>query len=254
MIRKPVLLCIVIIHLAVVTTVLPSASAAGPVIYSQYTRTPPIIDGNFPPGEWSNPQIIFQAPTYPDTYVLPSYVYFVHDDLNLYVMVDAVGDTSDGSGDVCVLWFGYKADPPYANVKIKITGSSGTEITAPFHAKVGYGSSPNAATSHKIYEFSIPLTYINAKPGEGIEFCSPFEKFGGSIPYDQGTTHDNVWPMELGTTPPPYPLDMWGRILFSQAVGGVIMPTNRSAILTPYLALTGLLAVAFGTLAARRKL
>jgi hypothetical protein len=163
---------LVISGLVLLVLVLPSVSAAGPVIHATWTSSPPTIDGVFTPGEWSGPQIVFEAPTYDETYVLPTYAYFVNDASNLYVMVDAVGDIVDDSSDECLMWFNYDGQG-YALNEVKIEGKSGTETTAPFHAKIGFGSSPNGAVDHKIYEFSIPLSWLGIAPGQPIEFCSP---------------------------------------------------------------------------------
>ena len=54
-------------------------------------RYPPIIDGVFASGEWSNPQITMKTTDFP----LESYVYFENDASNLYYIVDVVGDNTD---------------------------------------------------------------------------------------------------------------------------------------------------------------
>ena len=171
---------------------LPSyCSAVRPVIQSSWTTTPPVIDGNFLSGEWSNLQLVFKSPDYPDSYVLPTYVYFLNDNSNLYVLVDAVGDPADGVSDECLLWFNF-----INTVKVSIIGASGTKINTNFNAAIGFSSSPNSASAHKIYEFCIPFSYINSAPGQTIDFCSP-ELKGGSMPFDFETYHDNIWPLGL---------------------------------------------------------
>jgi hypothetical protein len=213
---------------ALLVLVLPSVSASRPVINSTWTATPPTIDGTFQLGEWSNPQIVFEAPTYPDSYILPTYVYFVNDGSNLYVMVDAVGDDDDDEGDESLMWFNYDGAGLALNV-VKIEGTAGTEITTSFHAVVGFGGSPNSVSPpHKIYEFSIPFSWLNKMPGESIDFCSPMWKGGSSISYDGSGGRDNVWPVGIGA--PPIPLDSWGQTDLSTgpAVGGVVEPVNMS--------------------------
>lgn len=234
---------LLISSLVLLLLILPSVSAASPVIHATWTSSPPTIDGIFAPGEWSGPQIVFEASTYPASYVLPTYVYFVNDASNLYVMVDAVGDTHDFSTDECLMWFNYDGHGFPLN-EVKIEGLSGTETTTPFHAKIGYGSSPNGAVDHKIYEFSIPLSWLGIAPGQPIQFCSPAYQKGRSLGYDSSNGKDNIWPIGLiGLTNGPVPLDLWGQVQVSappSPVGGFIEPVNKLAIFAPYVALFGL--------------
>jgi hypothetical protein len=207
-------------QLALLTTILalsvafvPSAhSIVRPTIMSQWTTQPPTIDGTVTQGEWSNLQITFDSSTYPASYVLPTYVYFLNDQSNLYVLVDAVGDTLDNPSDQCLLVFGFGP----SLIEIRIVGAGGTHQSAPpFEAAIGFGGSPQSSTTHKIYEFSIPFSYINGQPGQPLDFSSPPWK-SVSMPYDADTTKDNVWPLGwtednintyglLTTTPAPIP-------------------------------------------------
>ena len=224
---------------------IPFTSAARPVISSSWTTSPPVIDGNFAAGEWSNLQITFKSPEYPSSYVLPTYVYFLNDKTNLYVLVDGVGDTTDSDGDECLLVFNFVSP-----ISIKIEGKSGTKITTGFNAAIGFGSSTNGATPHKIYEFSIPFSYINALPGQSIDICSPMWKTG-SMPYDPETNRDNIWPQNLNTED----INTWGLLStqLSRPVAGVLMPANKLAILTPYLALAGLAGALAAIITLRKK-
>jgi hypothetical protein len=101
-----------------------------------------------------------------------------------------------------------------------------------------------------IYEFSMPLSLIQIQPGQSITFCSPFFK-GRSIVYDSATGRDNVWPNGLSLSD----VSTWAILQTSslRPVGGVVMPTNKLEILTPYLALAGLIvAVSAVTVAKKR--
>jgi hypothetical protein len=214
----------------------PSAhSIIRPTITSQWTTHPPTIDGTVTPGEWSNLQITFDSSTYPASYVLPTYAYFMNDQNNLYVLVDAVGDVLDNSLDQCLLVFGFGPNL----VLIRIIGADGTHKSAPpFEAAIGFGGSPQSTTHHKIYEFSIPFSYINGQPGQPLVFSSPPWK-GVSMPFDQDTTKDNVWPLgwslndintygSLGTAPsapspiPEYPLGLPLLAIFMVLAYGLI--------------------------------
>jgi hypothetical protein len=243
LLRRPVLLCVVVLlFMMLVVPVVRSAPADRPVIHSRWTETAPSINGAFETGEWSGPQIVFQAPTYPASYVLPTYAYFVNDLSNLYVMVDAVGDTTESVRDECAFVLNFDSA---TRVIVFVTAqSTGQTSSAGVSTMVGFGASPNSATPHRIYEFSIPLTLISATPGQSIDFSSPNVFFKPSMSYDIESGRDNVWPLNLNYLNE----DTWGTLSLDSGtpVGGVLEPLNKAAILTPYLSLITLL----GTVAA----
>ncbi len=221
---------------------------ARPVIDSQWTNSPPTIDGVIGTGEWPvSPEIEFTVGMgYPSTYVLPTYVYFMNDATNLYVLVDAVGDGTDGpSHDECLLTFTYKSTFPYFEHYARIEGTVAIQTTTgniAFEGKLGYDG-------HKVYEFAIPFSEINARAGQSIDFCSPAIGIKASIPYDGETpTRDNVWPLGLDVGN----IDSWGIMQLQQQrtpsnpyhyVGGELFTANKLAVLSPYLALIGLAGV-----------
>jgi len=191
------------------------------LLISDYDYVPPIIDGAFPGGEWSNPQIYIEG----GATTIETYVYFVNDASNLYVMVDAIGDESDDDLDECLLSF-------FSNgvlTEAEIVGESGTVKSGSFYAVVGYEGSPNKAEDHKMYEWRIPLSLINAEPGQSIDFCSPpfghkpFETV--SMPYDEETGRDNVWPEGVIYDTP----ETWGMLKVSvPPVGGSIIRNHMN--------------------------
>jgi hypothetical protein len=166
----------------------------------------PTIDGQVGAAEWPYaPQIVIDN-TYPATYVRPTYATFVNDHTTLYVLVDAVGDTTaDSPCDECFLVFHNGSTQTDVDISLAL---SGTPVVSPVGvvAVIGFGPSPNSATDHRIYEFAIPLSVIGATPGSPLSFCSPAFNFktgcaGGSVasmPFDGSTTHDNVWPPGTG--------------------------------------------------------
>lgn len=244
---------------------LPVISQDKPVIYPIWTTSPPIINGAFPMGEWSTPQIIFESPEYPETYVLPTYAYFLYDYSTLYVMVDAVGDVSDEIPDECLLIFDSNSNPNDGYKLIRIKGNS-TQATWEksnnnFEAAIGFGGSPNSPDPHKIYEFAIPLSYINVQPGDSIDFCSPYFKsaHSGSMSFDSGPSsdplmRDNIWPSGLGMGEEwKDSADGWGIMsLRSRAVGGYFAPVNKINALIPFLALIGLCGFISSIIALKR--
>lgn len=223
------------------------AQAFRSTINSEWTSRPPTIDGKYTAGEWLNLQINVQGPSYPGTYVKPTFVYFMNDNSRLYVLVDAAGDTTNDALDECLLVFGFDS-----KVSVEIIGMSGTELHVNFDAAVGFYSSPNNSTTHKIYEFSIPFSYINAQPGQPIDFSSPLSGKHlslanmplASMPYDATTFHDNVWPVGLvpGDITTYDILSMGSQPGPVAPVGGHIETSNKLAVVAPYLALLGVLA------------
>lgn len=224
---------------------LPSAHSTQLVVDSRFTGVPPIIDGKME-GLWSNPQITMKTP-----YPIDAFAYFLNDQSNLYVLVDAVGDTTQEDLDECLLWFGFVQSSPGYTAHVNVFGDGTFTGTAGYSADAGFDSSPNRPTPHMIYEFSIPLSLVQIQPGQSITFCSPYFK-GKSIVYDSATGLDNVWPIGLDEND----VSTWAilQTSLSRPVGGVVMSTNKLEILTPYLALVGLVtAVSSVTMVGRRK-
>jgi hypothetical protein len=234
---------ITLLLVSAATVIVPFAYSQKPVITSQYTASPPTIDGQFMAGEWSNLQIVMTEPDFP----IDAFAYFMNDDSNLYVLVDAVEDTTQDAMDECLLVFDFDS-----LIKISVTGTSvsATKSSENFDAAIGFEGSPNSPTvNHKIYEFCIPLNYINVDPGGSIDFCSPYWKQMASIPYDasrigQPEEVDNVWPPGIGYDDAfRTNKELWGILSVGAfgPVGGIITPANKLAILTPYLALVALI-------------
>lgn len=235
---------IALLLVSTATVIVPFAYSQRPVITSQWTDRPPNIDGKFVAGEWSNLQIVMTEPDFP----IDAFAYFMNDDSNLYVLVDAIEDTTEnpinpGPADECLLIFDFESNKI---IRIRGTSEISEKNSEDFEAAIGFDSSPNSPNTHTIYEFCIPLSYLNIEPGESIDFCSPFWKNQASIPYDPSGGHenDNVWPPEIGTgTEWRTDRDLWGILSSGRhaPVGGIITPANKLAILTPYLALVALI-------------
>ncbi|MCK5626526.1 hypothetical protein KAI23_01000 [Candidatus Bathyarchaeota archaeon] len=230
---------IAILLVSTAAVMIPFAYSQRPVVNSQYTGSPPTIDGTFTPGEWFNLQIVMTEPDFP----IDAFAYFMNDDFNLYVLVDAIEDTTENSNDECLLIFDFESNKI---IRIRGTSENWQKNSENFEAAIGFDSSPNSPNTHMIYEFRIPLSYINIEPGESIDFCSPFWKNQASIPYDPdgGIDNDNIWPPEIGTgTEWQTDRDLWGILSSGRhaPVGGLVTPVNKLSILTPYLALVALI-------------
>jgi hypothetical protein len=196
--------------------ILPTARSERPIINSVWTDSPPVIDGKFTPGEYADPQIVFQVPPYPDTFLNAS-VYFTNDKSTLYVLVDAVGDTTNNRDDETLFVFGF---PP--QTWIQFWGYGGFVCASPIpgcsvpqgvRGVVGYDTTPNSAQKHKLYEVSIPFKNFNAGPGQSVDFSSPKVGRKLSIAFDYATRRDNVWPKDLVLTK----IETWGILGLAQA-------------------------------------
>jgi hypothetical protein len=209
----------------------PTFAQTAPVINSQWTNTPPDIDGKFVAGEWSNLQISMTSPDY----LIEAYAYFMNDNSYLYMLVDAVGDKNLVDRDECLVVFGFTD-----RVVLKVYGDGTLSPLTGFDGAVGHDSSPNSQTKHVIYEFRIPLSLIHIQPGQSIEFCSPSWKGGVSIVYDADTGNDNVYPKGLDVSD----VTTWATLgtQVSAAVGGFLKPVNKLSMIAPYLALFGAIA------------
>jgi len=227
------------------------------IIDGDWIDTPPVIDGYFADGEWTDYQLLIEAPIH-------TQVYFRNDASFLYVCVDAandgvnlsIGDYSEDDGDYCDLVFDTGNDEAWTQGHedyFHITGDGGKShmvaTSTPYqwtdhcdfsaHAGLqgvaGFGTSPNAAANHRIYEFQIPLTLLGASPGDTIGLSS----WPDSIPYDAATNRHNIWPPgaeleDLGT---------WGDLVLASPpaspppVGGEAYPVNKVGLMAPWLAL-----------------
>lgn len=194
------------------------------------TGTPPVIDGTKSSGEWpSTPQLTLSSPTYP----IDTNFYCVNDLTNLYILVDALGDLTDDSTsspctssnefycDECLLVFGVGTNTYLAEVWGKagnIIGSNPDPL-APLQAAIGLGS------GNRFYEWKIPLSAINASPGQLIDFSSPKLLKGAgsgdflfaSMPFDGATTNDNEWPIGVD----PDDKATWGLLQLDPATSSV---------------------------------
>ena len=199
----------------------------------------PIVDGN--PSEWQNQPVAIEM-TNPD-YPIHTYVYFVNDSTYLYVLVDVVGDTTNGpSCDECLLEFG---SFPTTDIEAGLKDDVITRLPSPFPSgglvQISFRSSFNSATPHRIYELRIPLSYIGASAGGSIDFSSPSVKGicpSGSIPYDGGdggSPLDNVYPYWLNQSD----INTYARLNFADPVYSVPAMTDWGLILFVVLAGVG---------------
>lgn len=166
-----------------------SAMAQGRLIVCQSVNgVAPTIDGVVGAGEWpAPPNRHLQPPDYP----IETNFTCVYDAQNLYVLVDAVGDITDGNFDECLLVF--DLPPDHKIVEIWKDGGLVTRFTGG-----AAGDSSMGLDGHRVYEFGISLASIGLRPGGSIPFYSPVQyKTPGiwaSMPFDSDDGRDNVFP------------------------------------------------------------
>ncbi|TFG93594.1 MAG: hypothetical protein E4H15_00960 [Syntrophobacterales bacterium] len=197
--------------LAVTLSVMVMFISTASVSYADFTSNPlvgpaPTINGAVGPSEWQGAYQLHLTPA--AGYPIETYVYFLNDATNLYVLVDAIDDQTAGVVDECLLVFGLPPAPNYHAIEIWGVPSSPDQVFsngASGSSAKGFGTSPDGPIAHRIYEFQINLASIGLTPGGSTEFYSPASvKFGGihyaSMPYDDATTRDNVYPVGLSAT------------------------------------------------------
>jgi hypothetical protein len=212
-------------------------------ISSDWATVAPSIDGDFSDGEWENAQLLIPSPIH-------TYVYFMNDNENLYICVDAAngdgGDYTEDAFDYCDMVF--DTDPhevwtPGHEDIFAINGTGYGEhlvarntsyswirhcyFTDPgLEGAAGFGTSPNAPSQdHRIYEFKIPLSLLTASPGDTLGFASPPI---GSIPHDSSAGESNFWPpgVNIGD------LATWGDLILASTAAPTLTPTGLIALVS----------------------
>jgi hypothetical protein len=163
-------------------------------------------------------------------------IYVRNNDTHLFVLVDAVGDTSPSAGDGALVGFDTGNDEVLADGHedwfAVVTTSAGYDTihmayntgywdwetdcfpfddTNPEHeglaGAAGFGPSPWSTTSHRVYEFCIPLALIVASPGDTVGFA------GIPIALDGDSDAYSSWPAYFAGDYPP--LSFYGDLLLS---------------------------------------
>jgi hypothetical protein len=242
---------------SVLFALLPALAFGIPSSYAGLNCVPttqaPVIDGTMSPGEWTGtPQLTITSP-------ILTNVYCKNDTQNLYVLVNAMGDTTDDNTvmpcaaapnnsrcDECLLVFG---DPDQTTAYVaEVWGKAGNIIGTNAHLPVGTEVAIGM-NSNRFYEWKIPLSSINAVPGQTIDFASPLAcKFAGSgefcipqasMPFDGATTNDNVWPAGVNVND----RTTWDTITLAQRIIGIPALNEWGVIV--FMILAGLGAVIF---------
>jgi hypothetical protein len=196
-----------VLVLSFLVSLLWSGSAQAQLIACQSLNGPaPTIDGVVGAGEWPGPpNLHLQPPNYP----IETNFTCVYDAQNLYVLVDAVDDTTDSNIDECLLVFDLPPDQ-----KVVEIWRNDDDPNGPIRRRFESGAAGQSAmgfAGHRAYEFVLTLASLGLRPGSSIPFYSPWqEKFPGiwaSMPYDNGCDpedeecdpeyRDNIFPHGL---------------------------------------------------------
>ncbi|HWR57641.1 MAG TPA: choice-of-anchor U domain-containing protein [Thermodesulfovibrionales bacterium] len=200
-------------------TATPSCPTQASITYTcPFTTTAPTIDGAASSAEWPVTAQKFNIAS-----PINAYFYCMVDRANLYILVDAVGDTSTSTDhdtcDECLITFWQGgATTKYVGEIYTDTGATIVDqMPAGGSGVIGFGTSQNSVTSHRIYEWKFPLSSINTAPGGSVFFSSPAALkatcgFGASMPFDGTTNYDNVWPPCLNYYSDD--TDTWGILQF----------------------------------------
>jgi len=251
------------------------------VIYSSQAATVPTIDGSYNPvpGEWEDATLVDLGALNPQP--MKAYGYFKHDVNFLYVLIDVIDDTtndiedeshldfdtghdliaSDGADDQ----FWIYGDGDTYHVVYDSSGPGYVTHCAPFDtglplhaglaAAAGMSSSPYGAGAHRVYEYKIPLALIQVSPGSTIGFGMGATEWYGIWDESPGPEPDgNCWP--ISGYDDGFGMDDYGNLVLGPApapVGGIAVPVNKLSLLTPYLALVGLIGAVTGAVGLMRR-
>lgn len=213
---------------AAITT---STLAADNLFSTPLSGPPPTIDGLKGTGEWTGAaNLSLRTPTYP----IDTDVYFRNDSTNLYVLVDAIGDTTDSNLDECLLVFGL---PPNVKIVEMWRDDSKNPVVQKNGSSAATAYNMGMSGGHRVYEFRIPLSNLNLQPGQSTEFYSPISLKQGyihyaSMPFDAGTNRDNVYPTGLSVTSSGNPLTITSVTGYSTVQLAAAQPDSPTTVPT----------------------
>lgn len=162
-----------------------------------FTAIAPTIDGAASSTEWPvSSQFNIPGP-------IETYFYCMVDGANLYVLVDAVGDTTQSSShdtcDECLLAFNDGTNQYVGEIYTDTGATIVDQMPTGGSGSIGFGISQNSSTNHRLYEWKVPLSTIDPAKNRSVYFASPAVLkatcgLGASMPFDGTTNNDNIWP------------------------------------------------------------
>lgn len=206
-----------------------------PAIESGWAYEPVAVDGVVTAGEWFGAGAADLIAADGVNEVAAS-MYVLNNGTHLFVLVDAVGDVTESDGDGAQIGFDTGNDETLSDGHedrfALVTAGAGVDATHyifdswfwdwtqhcfpfddtdPDHkglaGAVGFTSSPDSSTAHRVYEFCIPLALIMASPGDTIGFA------GIPAAYDDEGGYSS-WPAYYMDESPP--LSTYGDLVLSE--------------------------------------
>jgi hypothetical protein len=233
---------------------------AAPILGSAWTSAPPTIDGILSLGEWNSAgSEVFTMGGRPVT------IYMMNDANNLYVAVkieddDALDDdltvqfdNDNGGGtlvqgDDSLTWWGDFLDtyfePPTATEQDENDGG----------AKDGSGAKTQDVLMVAYYEFSHPLDSADDSHDFSLQIGSTvgFELLWKDRTPEQPSSFYS-WPAVTWTDANNYGDAVIASPPARMPVGGVVAPTNKLALATPFLALAGLIVAVSAVVVVKKR-
>lgn len=220
--KKAVFLCFTILIMSFIcsSNLSPVLSHSGNIINAPMTSNIPSINGLFDgSSEWVDAfQIHITSP-------FEAYLYFKYNGTHLFICVDVIGDIVAGMIDYVRFYFDTNHDgsptsgeddsfliyafPFYAHYIDDSAAGYNPTYHCDFSSHpgliggIGFSSSPNSGTNHRIFEIQIPLDVLDVSPGETLGF--------GVENYDQDNGQFIYWPTGFN----PATLTTWGDIVLS---------------------------------------
>ncbi len=250
--------------LTLVLLLLPIAAVQSNSIYlHSYTATPPIIDGNLNSftGEWAN-----AATQEFDTTIGPSKhgkIYVMNTQTDLFIAIEIDDAANDGNKDWLQIFFDNDDDgtAEYGDDVLEVLGDStfedrfnvadGSNDLDTNHLGSNDGSgAASYGSGLAFFEMSHPLK--SADPDHDFQL-SFGDIVGFTLRYrDEGTGTISYWPTSSTSTGSTENYGDIGIDPPKNVVGGIYASTDKLSILTPYIALVGLIGAVSTIFAIRR--
>jgi len=245
----------------------PHAEAGSGVTLSAYTATPPTLDGNIQAAEWAAAASKTFGPFGPGM-AYSGTLYMMNDGTNLYIGVSIEGDATFSAGDGFSVYFdndhGAEATWELGDDYVGAWGASsfgdlffdgGSFVSdVPGGTIDGQAAGSRQGSSNQ-FELSHPLNDaddahdISLSLGQTVGFSFMPQVDGTSysvIPDFGNVAIPSTYANYVVASPPPTPTPT--------PVGGVLVPVNKLVLLSPYLALLGLVgAVTVAVVVQRRR-
>ncbi len=202
--------------------IVPGVTHSGDTINSSYKLTDPTIDGIFNNlNEWSDSTITHLTTS------VEVYIYTKNDNDFLYVCLDAIGDTSNGMDGYYLIFDTDHDGAPTPNHDDLFLGEAnqghehyvddaGAGYNPQYHCDfsshsglegaIAFGTSPNSAITHQIYEIKIPLDLLTVEAGNTLGFVI--------YVFDADTMLTTIWPTGVN----PNDLSTWGDLILSSGI------------------------------------